>query len=101
MRRRGFLGNTDFGNYGLIRGGFRRLPVSPQNALRYLDLAHVGVVREVVKDGFPPEAGLVDTTSGYIPEYMRYSKVFPNFPLTNPTPVAQLRDPMTFNILMV
>jgi len=101
MRRPGFLGNTDFGNYGIIRGGFRRLPVNPKDALRYLDLAHSGVIREVAKDEIPAEAGLIETETGYIPEYMRYSKVFPNFPGVNPLPYTRLRDPMTFNVLMV
>jgi len=39
--------------------------------------------------------------SDYIPEYMRYSKVFPNFPtIWADRPIA-IRDPRTFNVLLV
>jgi len=38
--------------------------------------------------------------TGYIPEYMKYSKVFPNLPMIYPRRLA-LRNPKTFNVLMV
>jgi len=46
--------------------------------------------------GLPPEAEV-----GYIPEYMRYSKVFPNFPFIGHNRSPRLRDPQTFNVLLI
>jgi hypothetical protein len=45
-------------------------------------------------------SGLPPVVTGYIPEYLRYSKDFPYFPEGPRGPFIQPRDPMTFNVLM-
>ena len=43
---------------------------------------------------------LDDIEVGYIPEHIQYSKIFPNLPFIQ-RPIVQLRDPRTFNVLMI
>jgi hypothetical protein len=48
----------------------------------------------------PPLHPQYPITTGYIPDYMKYSKIFPNLPVVYPRRLA-LRSPRTFNVLMV
>jgi len=66
------------GNFGSI---------DASHALRYLNPADTGMPAEY--------------ETGYIPEYMRYSKIFPNYPIARGIPFVRPRDPMTFNVLMI
>lgn len=47
------------------------------------------------------ESEFVEFESGYIPEYMRYSKVFPNLPIVRTNRPLAIRHPKTFNVLMI
>ena len=61
--------------------------VDAKDAYKYLNPADTGMPAEV--------------EVGYIPEHMRYSKIFPNYPIAGRIPFAKPRDPMTFNVLMI
>jgi len=82
--RPGYLGNLEDCWFGQVEDDY----VAPGEALRFMD---------PVSHGLPPEREV-----GYIPEYMRYSQVFPNFhPNMGPRSASLLRDPRTFNTLMI
>jgi len=50
----------------------------------------------------PSDTGMPsEYETGYIPEYMRYSKVFPDYPVVINRPFVRPRDPRTFNVLMI
>lgn len=82
--RPGYLGDLSDCWFGQVEDE----SVMPGEALRYLD---------PISHGLPP-----DREIGYVPEYMRYSKLFPYYhPNIMPRPLVPLRDPRTFNTLMI
>ena len=48
------------------------------------------------QDNYP-----LEWESDYIPEYMRFSRVFPNLPIVRTNRPIAIRHPKTFNVLLV
>ena len=104
MLRPGYLG--DLSDFAMLKeelrnGELRRVVVSPKDALKYADLVAAGVYKEVPYGYKYKKMPTRDVEVSYVPEYMRYSKIFPNLPIINRQPFARLRDTRTFNTLLI